>query len=1204
MSKKIFKRILSMTLIATLLIQILPATAKGAEIDTTATSELSITQQTGLSDIYEYQTYDAGRAGTINVNTYTGKMHLRRTDMSLSGERMPMEVAFYFDTVNGILDSPYGRFWKNIYNQTLNFQGGVYKYKNENGTYLYFENSGEVTEDGLQIWTEQTTYGIGDTGAVLYRPSDVTDTNYAQVYISRLGEDYHFDSRGRLTRISNEYDEINIEYLGVTEKIDCIEDSAGRKFVFYYSGNYLTGIYAENADGERIENTEVTYRFDEDNLQGVIYGGSHDVTYGYSGNTVNRVADIDGCGYEFTYSSSKKVTSVVQKADMGKDSEESGATITIAYPQAAVTQITSETTRQVYNFDGCGRVTRNELQYAVADSSDYATVYGYINTYGYYTDEDGKEVNGLVDTEYFIADGIIEEGEDGGTSTVVTEEIEEQNYVTNYDNYGNLIKDIHTENGLQQITEYAYDSDGNYLVSVTDADGYTESYQYDEKSDDIAGITDKNGNTTQFEYNGLRELSLATMEVSGLVKARIENLSVQFTEGPDEISVGYEYEDGRLTSVHYGESVYVFTYDKWGNMLTVTMDGSTLVTYDYGTEAYKGLPQIIGYGSSKIYYTYDHLDRVSTVGYTQNNPRYEYSYSADGNLTTVYNKSKNLTTKYTENGYQIYRGTPDSVTEILYEYNDGEENCSESILGQTLTYTVETDENFSWLKAADEAGILVYSEKTEYDAFDRLEEKTLNVGSLEVSQSYDYIIKDNTTGNRVSDYTIRYNHGESTQNISFSYTYDGNGNITSVEELCNGTSYRTEYTYDEAGQLKTVFDEKTGAQYGYCYDEYGNIVYEELYHIDSSGNKVLEDWVVYTYEGMELVRSNSYANGVINYVTNANSMIIQMAEPETSIALSWGDGRCLKQIREYNNNWTAGYTYNEQGLRIGKRISGEGIVTKEWEYVWGQNGLAGFTQGENTVLVHYGQDGTPVGFSLNDTMYTYIKNIQGDVLRILDTTGNTVVEYSYDPWGVPTVTGDTELAAINPCSYRGYDYDEESGFYYLQSRYYDPAVGRFISPDEIDFLGASGNILGYNLFAYCENNPVNYTDLWGYIRINVKWVDVTVNIILRFIPMMYTISKIWRTVSKSAGKLADFGDKLVPVWSTLLKRLDDRLYCACAKESTYRTLKTIGVLAGIVSIVCSVGDVVEYIIDILDGKWDGYIDTNRYGPKFDLSRDY
>ena len=70
---------------------------------------------------------------------------------------------------------------------------------------------------------------------------------------------------------------------------------------------------------------------------------------------------------------------------------------------------------------------------------------------------------------------------------------------------------------------------------------------------------------------------------------------------------------------------------------------------------------------------------------------------------------------------------------------------------------------------------------------------------------------------------------------------------------------------------------------------------------------------------------------------------------------------------------------------------------------------------------------------------------QGGVLRILDTERNTVVEYTYDPWGAQTVTGDTELAAMNPCSYRGYDYDEESGLYYLQSRYYNPQTGRFLN---------------------------------------------------------------------------------------------------------------------------------------------------------------
>ena len=99
-------------------------------------------------------------------------------------------------------------------------------------------------------------------------------------------------------------------------------------------------------------------------------------------------------------------------------------------------------------------------------------------------------------------------------------------------------------------------------------------------------------------------------------------------------------------------------------------------------------------------------------------------------------------------------------------------------------------------------------------------------------------------------------------------------------------------------------------------------------------------------------------------------------------------------------------------------------------------------------------------------VYTYVKNLQGDVIRILDGDGNTVVSYTYDPWGVPTVTGDTDLAALNPCSYRGYDYDEETGYYYLQSRYYDPEVGRFLNTDNVAFLGATDSMLSNNLFAY------------------------------------------------------------------------------------------------------------------------------------------
>ena len=84
---------------------------------------------------------------------------------------------------------------------------------------------------------------------------------------------------------------------------------------------------------------------------------------------------------------------------------------------------------------------------------------------------------------------------------------------------------------------------------------------------------------------------------------------------------------------------------------------------------------------------------------------------------------------------------------------------------------------------------------------------------------------------------------------------------------------------------------------------------------------------------------------------------------------------------------------------------------------------------------------------------------------------------------MPTITGDTELAAINPCSYRCYDYDEESGYYYLQSRYYNPETGRFLNADETEYLKVCDNVLSYNLFAYCKNNSIAYEDKTGTIAI-------------------------------------------------------------------------------------------------------------------------
>lgn len=201
------------------------------------------------------------------------------------------------------------------------------------------------------------------------------------------------------------------------------------------------------------------------------------------------------------------------------------------------------------------------------------------------------------------------------------------------------------------------------------------------------------------------------------------------------------------------------------------------------------------------------------------------------------------------------------------------------------------------------------------------------------------------------------------------------------------------------------------------------------------------------------------------------------------------------------------------------KVKAEKITT---EYAWGDNGLAGTIirdgTATTTVVPHYDSEGEAIGFTVKrvpsrlsspstTNTYTYVKNLQGDVLRILDSNGNAVVNYTYDPWGKPTVTGNTDLAALNPCSYRGYDYDEETGFYYLQSRYYDPTVSRFISPDEPLVIKYRTGTLVSNVFVYGDNNPIVNLDSTGYwaetysgfewtnrgskykgFSLNVKWV--------------------------------------------------------------------------------------------------------------------
>ena len=116
--------------------------------------------------------------------------------------------------------------------------------------------------------------------------------------------------------------------------------------------------------------------------------------------------------------------------------------------------------------------------------------------------------------------------------------------------------------------------------------------------------------------------------------------------------------------------------------------------------------------------------------------------------------------------------------------------------------------------------------------------------------------------------------------------------------------------------------------------------------------------------------------------------------------------------------------------------------------------------------------------------YTYVHSLQGDILGIIDNEQDLVVEYTYNSWGKPPETrcmktGCKLLAEMSPFQYKGYVFDEETGLYYLRSRYYNPVWQRFVNADFM--LGYSGRLLAHNIFTYCYNDPCVFSDVSGSI---------------------------------------------------------------------------------------------------------------------------
>jgi len=333
--------------------------------------------------------------------------------------------------------------------------------------------------------------------------------------------------------------------------------------------------------------------------------------------------------------------------------------------------------------------------------------------------------------------------------------------------------------------------------------------------------------------------------------------------------------------------------------------------------------------------------------------------------------------------------------------------------------------------------------------------------------------------------------------IDIDYTYDINGLRTSktiTRTTGSGTAHTHEYTSTVTAPTCTT------AGYTTYTCDCGESYVDNL--VDALGHNYVQSGNVYTCSRC----GDSYTGHEHSY-TESTTEPTCLTAGYTVYTCSCGDSYTV-EIPALGHNYVlvnqsgnvatyecsrCGHRYTavipidpnppvEYGLRNGNVT----VTTERHDYVYASGKLLRevitTTDAEGNVTTEtldftYDASGSPYTLTCNGTTYYYVVNPQGDVIRLVSANGATVAEYAYDPWGRVTSASGT-MAEANPLRYRGYYYDAETEFYYLQSRYYDPVICRFVNAD--GYASTGQGFHGYNMFAYCLNCPANCRDTTGF----------------------------------------------------------------------------------------------------------------------------
>ena len=672
-------------------------------------------------------------------------------------------------------------------------------------------------------------------------------------------------------------------------------------------------------------------------------------------------------------------------------------------------------------------------------------------------------------------------------------------------------QDYHTDDTSTAVKENAY------VKSVYDEHGRAAAtYTYDYASGAVTSVTDAKGTVTTNAYNS--DFTLLNSVQTG------------------NSTVSYTYKEGSsiVTSIlfgleSYGEQ-YSFEYDNFGKVTTTKVGNTALATNTYAPK--NGPLTLTTYGNGDtIGYRYNRLGLVdqtvrtdgdntrtfnwaySSVGVllshtdSVNNRKYNYDYDSLGRLIRQEIRTQDNSSHigFVEQGYDLRNNVNKLILNIgsntikqtysysAYSKNDADGNA---IANSSASYAKD---NLPTLYQIASTRYATYN----YDSVNRLNKRTLST-DRPIYNNYAYWLSDRnatSTYDTVDLYRTHQLLREIVDNTAYDYTYDVSGNITAITKaqraetntdaigITGSAEYRS-YAYDNLNQLIRENNATNNKTTTFSYDELGNITSKTEYAYTTGDLGTVNKTILYGYsndgkQGWNNLLTSVDLNGDGVVTTNEQITYDEIGNPTSYLgnSLAW-DGR---QLTSYNG---ISYSYDADGIRASKTV---GNTKTEYYYVGDvihYQVSTNITTGEkvNELYFLYDSYGHLTSIRLVTDEYTHAyyvtTNMQGDVLGIYTAGGDLITAYDYDAWGNCTATNYLPeyslIGEINPIRYRGYYYDVETGFYYVSSRYYDPEIGRFISPDTTDVLTATPMALtDKNLYAYCDNNPVMREDKGG-----------------------------------------------------------------------------------------------------------------------------